>query len=200
MSPRSVEATLPTRGASSQITPTGGGDRQPGTELIGPDGCSTRGPRALTRTCTRACGTPTSKRFWSVEASISPRAAKRQARAAPAPSNGHQVVLANLRHADDFWAYEPRASSRLLEQFLDTGRVDTSLYTPNRIDFTPSVSHGAIAKILLAVLLSFAALTILSLLWMPFRSPARPVRRRPVSACAPSLVVCSGSAAGSPVC
>jgi pimeloyl-ACP methyl ester carboxylesterase len=83
--------------------------------------------------------------------------------------NGHQVVLANLGHADDFWVYQPRASKRLLNTFLDTGRVDTSLYTPNRIDFTPSVSHGAIAKILLAVILSFAALTILSLLWMPFR-------------------------------
>ena len=82
---------------------------------------------------------------------------------------GHQVVLANIGHADDFWVYQPRASKQLLNTFLDSGRVDTSLYTPNRIDFTPSVSHGAIAKILLAVILSFAALTIVSLAWMAFR-------------------------------
>jgi pimeloyl-ACP methyl ester carboxylesterase len=83
--------------------------------------------------------------------------------------NGHQVVLANLGHADDFWSYQPRASTRLVNTFLDSGRVDTSLYTPNRIDFTPSVSHGAIAEILFAILLSFAALTILSLVWLAFR-------------------------------
>jgi pimeloyl-ACP methyl ester carboxylesterase len=87
--------------------------------------------------------------------------------------NGREVVLRNLGHTDDFWTYEPKASSRLVETYVDTGRVDTSLYTPNRLDFSPSVSHGAIAKIVLAVLLSFGGLTVLSLLWMPLR-----VRRR----------------------
>ena len=83
--------------------------------------------------------------------------------------NGHQVVLAGLGHTDDFWAYEPAASKRLVNTFFDTGRVDTSLYTPNRVDFTPSFSHGAIAKIVLGVMLGLAALTVLSLLWMPLR-------------------------------
>jgi pimeloyl-ACP methyl ester carboxylesterase len=83
--------------------------------------------------------------------------------------NGRQVVLAGLGHADDFWAYEPAASKRLVNTFFDSGRVDRSLYKPNRVDFTPSISHGTIAKILLAVMLTFAALTILSLLWMPLR-------------------------------
>jgi pimeloyl-ACP methyl ester carboxylesterase len=86
--------------------------------------------------------------------------------------NGHQVVLAGLGHSDDFWEYEPAAAKRLVGTFLDTGRVDPSLYTPNRIDFTPSVSHGTIAKILLAVMLGFAGLTVLSLVWLT-------VRRRP---------------------
>jgi pimeloyl-ACP methyl ester carboxylesterase len=87
--------------------------------------------------------------------------------------NGHQVVLRNLGHTDDFWAYEPAASKRLVNRFLDSGRVDTSLYTDNRVDFTPSTSHGKIAMIVLIVMLSFAALTALSLLWMWLR-----VRRR----------------------
>jgi pimeloyl-ACP methyl ester carboxylesterase len=87
--------------------------------------------------------------------------------------NGRQVVLAGLGHSDDFWSYEPAASKRLLNTFLDAGGVDRSLYRTNRIDFTPSVSHGTIAKIILAVMLAFAALTILSLLWLPFRVQRR---------------------------
>ena len=70
--------------------------------------------------------------------------------------NGHQVVLRGIGHTDDFWVYEPTASNRLVNTFFDSGRVDTSLYTPNTIAFTPSVGHGTIAKILLAVMLSFA--------------------------------------------
>jgi hypothetical protein len=83
--------------------------------------------------------------------------------------NGHQVVLANLGHTDDFWAYEPAASKRLVGAFFDGGRVDTSLYTPASVDFTPGFSQGSIAKIVLAVMLGFAALTVLSLLWIPLR-------------------------------
>jgi predicted RND superfamily exporter protein/pimeloyl-ACP methyl ester carboxylesterase len=90
----------------------------------------------------------------------------------PHLSNGHQVVLSNLGHTDDFWSFEPVASKRLVNTFFDRGRVDTSLYTDNVVDFKP-FSHGAIAKILLGVMLVFAALTVLSLLWMPLR-----VRRR----------------------
>ena len=43
--------------------------------------------------------------------------------------NGRQVVLPGLGHTDDFWSYEPEASSRLINTYLDSGRVDTSLYT-----------------------------------------------------------------------
>ena len=87
----------------------------------------------------------------------------------PHLANGHQVVLTNLGHADDFWAYQAAASTRLLDTYLDTGKVDTSLYTRNEIDFSPSFSHGAIAEIILGVLLGLAALTALSLLWMSVR-------------------------------
>jgi pimeloyl-ACP methyl ester carboxylesterase len=96
--------------------------------------------------------------------------------------NGHQVVLAGIGHADDFWAYEPMASKRLLNTFFDTGRVDRSLYKANRIDFTPGFSHGAIAKIILAVMLTFAALTIVSLLWLSLRVQRRGPLGRKASA------------------
>jgi pimeloyl-ACP methyl ester carboxylesterase len=87
--------------------------------------------------------------------------------------NGHQVVLRDLGHSDDLWVYQPAASKRLINTFFDSGRVDTSLYTQNAVDFTPSFSQGLIAKIVLAVMVGFAALLVLSLLRMALR-----VRRR----------------------
>ena len=83
--------------------------------------------------------------------------------------NGHQVVLANLGHTDDFWAYEPAASGHLVNTFFDSGRVDASRYTPNRIDFAPGTSQGEIAKIGLGAMLGLAALTVFLLLWLPLR-------------------------------
>jgi pimeloyl-ACP methyl ester carboxylesterase len=107
----------------------------------------------------------------------------------PHLKNGRQVVLPGLGHTDDFWAYEPEASGRLINSYFDSGRVDTSLYTRHSVDFTPSVSHGTIAEILLAVLLSFAALTVLSLLVLPFRVYRRGAIGRKSSAVVRSLYV-----------
>jgi pimeloyl-ACP methyl ester carboxylesterase len=87
--------------------------------------------------------------------------------------NGHEVVLRDIGHTDDFWTYQTAASTRLITTYLDSGRVDTSLYRRTAVDFTPAFSHGALAKILLGVMLGLAALTVLSLLWMALR-----VRRR----------------------
>ena len=87
--------------------------------------------------------------------------------------NGRQVVLPKLGHSEDFWAYRPEASTRLLGAFLGSGRVDTSLYTPNRIDFTPGVGQGRLAEIVAAVMLGLAALTVLSLVWIAIRAHRR---------------------------
>lgn len=86
--------------------------------------------------------------------------------------NGHQVVLPKLGHADNFWAYEPRASTRLIDSYLHTGRVDTSLYTENQLDFTPSTTHGTVAEVVLGIFLGLAGVALLSLLWI-----ARRIRR-----------------------
>jgi pimeloyl-ACP methyl ester carboxylesterase len=103
--------------------------------------------------------------------STPPQVARREL--LPHLPNGHQVVLPKLGHTEDFWAYQPAASTRLIDTFLDTGRVDTSLYTENRVDFTPSLTHETMAKIALGTMLGLAALTVLSLLWMALH-----VRRR----------------------
>jgi hypothetical protein len=87
----------------------------------------------------------------------------------PHLANGQQVVLPALGHSDDFWAHQTAAGTRLINTYFESGRVDTSLYTRMAVDFTPAFSHGAIAKIVLGVMLGLAALTVLSLLWMPIR-------------------------------
>ena len=87
----------------------------------------------------------------------------------PHLSNGHQVILSGLGHADDFESYEPSASTQLLTTFYDTGRVDTSGYTPNRVSFTTSPTQAAIAKDLLAAMIGFALLAALWLLWVARR-------------------------------
>jgi pimeloyl-ACP methyl ester carboxylesterase len=87
----------------------------------------------------------------------------------PHLANGRQVVLSNLGHSDDFWPYEPAAGTRLINTYLDTGKVDTSLYTHNKVDFSPSQSQSTYAKAILGVLLGLATLTVLSLLWMTVR-------------------------------
>ena len=87
----------------------------------------------------------------------------------PHLSNGHEVVLPDIGHTDDFWTYETPASDRLINTFLDSGRVDTSLYTRTPVDFTPALGHGAIAEIVLGTMLALAALTVLSLVLMALR-------------------------------
>jgi pimeloyl-ACP methyl ester carboxylesterase len=83
--------------------------------------------------------------------------------------NGREVVLPDIGHSDDFWTYQTAASNRLINTFLDSGRVDTSLYRRTPVDFTPAFSHGGIAKIVLGVMLGWAALMVLSLAWMALR-------------------------------
>jgi hypothetical protein len=87
--------------------------------------------------------------------------------------NGRQVVLAELGHSTSFWTYEPKASTRLLNTFLDTGKVDTSLYTPAKVDFTPDVTHTALGKGFAGTVIGLPIVALLSLLLM-----RRRVRRR----------------------
>ncbi|HEY7629664.1 MAG TPA: alpha/beta fold hydrolase [Thermoleophilaceae bacterium] len=90
----------------------------------------------------------------------------------PHLSNGHQVLLPGLGHTTDFWDYQPAASSRLINTYLDTGKVDESLYKFKRVDFSPGGSQGMFAKIVLLVMVVFAALLVLSMLWLPLRAHA----------------------------
>jgi pimeloyl-ACP methyl ester carboxylesterase len=87
----------------------------------------------------------------------------------PHLSNGHQVILSGLGHADDFDSYEPSASTQLLTTFYATGRVDTSRYTPNRVSFTTSQTQTSIAKDILGTVIGVVVLAALLLLWVARR-------------------------------
>jgi hypothetical protein len=114
--------------------------------------------------------------------------------------NGRKVVLAELGHSGTFWTYQPEASTRLLNTYFDTGRVDTSLYTPAKVDFTPEVTHTALGKGFAATLFGLRVIVILSLLLMRRRVRRRGrFGRRQVSCCVLCTRSCWGSAAGSPV-
>lgn len=83
--------------------------------------------------------------------------------------NGHQVVLAELGHTTSFWNEQPKASTRLLNAFLDNGKVDDSLYTHQAVDFTPEVTQTALGKGIAGAMVGLALLTVLSLLLMAWR-------------------------------
>ena len=84
----------------------------------------------------------------------------------PSLPNGQQVVLPGIGHTGTFFAVQPEASSRLINTFFDTGKVDTSLYQTQTVDFTSASSFGTMAKVFLGLALALAALTVLSLVWM----------------------------------
>jgi pimeloyl-ACP methyl ester carboxylesterase len=86
--------------------------------------------------------------------------------------NGHQVVLDGFGHSTSFWEDQPEAGTRLVNTFFDHGRVDDSLYQPQRVDFTPEVTQAALGKGIAGAMAGLALLTVLSLVWLA-------VRRRP---------------------
>jgi hypothetical protein len=83
--------------------------------------------------------------------------------------NGRQVVLPGFGHSTTFWAEQSNAGSRLINTYLDSGRVDTSLYKKQRVDFTPEVTQAALGKGIAGTMVGLAGLVVLSLLWMPRR-------------------------------
>ena len=91
----------------------------------------------------------------------------------PQLPNGHQVILREFGHTSDLWTEQTRASTHLINTFLDDGRVDTSLFKHREIDFEPSVTQAALAKGFAGSMVGFALITVISLLWMPRRVKKR---------------------------
>jgi pimeloyl-ACP methyl ester carboxylesterase len=91
----------------------------------------------------------------------------------PHLTKGKEVVIPGLGHSSSFWTVQPEAGTGLINTFFDSGRVDDSLYEPITVDFTPDVTHTALAKGLAGTIVGLALLMVLSLAWM-----ARRVRKR----------------------
>ncbi|HET8557885.1 MAG TPA: alpha/beta fold hydrolase [Gaiellaceae bacterium] len=93
----------------------------------------------------------------------------------PHLQQGREVLLPRIGHSSTFWSYEPKASTRLLNAYFDTGKVDTSLYTPAKVDFTPNVSHTALGKGFAGALYGAPLVVLLSLLlvWRRARKRGR---------------------------
>ena len=79
--------------------------------------------------------------------------------------NGHQVVLPGFGHTATFFAEQPESGSRLINTFFASGRVDDSLYRPQKVDFTPASTLTGLAKAIAGVMVGLALLMVLSLLW-----------------------------------
>ncbi|RYU09259.1 alpha/beta hydrolase [Nocardioides iriomotensis] len=91
----------------------------------------------------------------------------------PSLSNGQEVVLPGFGHTASLFDDQPDAMARLVTSYLATGVADTSLFRPQTVDFTPSPTGTAQAKLLAGALLGLALLAVASLAWM-----ARRVRTR----------------------
>ncbi|MGA2012288.1 MAG: hypothetical protein ABSH51_17435 [Solirubrobacteraceae bacterium] len=88
---------------------------------------------------------------------------------------------------DDFWYYEPKASTPLLTKFYATGQFDTSRYTPKVVSFvTPSTQTG-IAKDLLGAMVGFALLAVIWLVVLAIRIRRRGGTGRKTGACIRSV-------------
>jgi hypothetical protein len=87
--------------------------------------------------------------------------------------NGKELVLPGYGHTPTFWAEQAEAGSHVINTFFDSGQIDDSLYQPQRVDLSPAVTFGAMAKIGVGLMLALATLTVVSLVWM-----ARRVRTR----------------------
>jgi hypothetical protein len=91
----------------------------------------------------------------------------------PQLPNGDQVVLPGLGHSTSFWFDEKDAGTHLINTYFDSGQVDDSLYENRPVDFTPEVTQAALGKGIAGTMVGFAALTVLSLLWMAARRKPR---------------------------
>jgi hypothetical protein len=91
----------------------------------------------------------------------------------PRLRNGRQVLLSGFGHTTDFWNVQVSAGNHLINQYLDTGKVDASRYVPQKVDFTPALKQTTLARGLLGAMAGLALVTLLSLAWMAIRVHTR---------------------------
>jgi pimeloyl-ACP methyl ester carboxylesterase len=99
----------------------------------------------------------------------------------PYLSNGQQVILAEMSHADIPEANQPQAIERLLTSFYDTGVADDSLFTATPIDFRVSWGYPVLAKLAFGLVLLISTI-VAGVIWLTIRRlKRRAVLRRRLS-------------------
>jgi hypothetical protein len=147
----------------------------PGTRFLWADGALARawpaGPDEAAYSRMRDSGVPTLVISGALDGATPAANATRDLM--PHLRDGHQVVLSGFGHTTDFWNNQVAAGNHLINGYMDSGRVDASRYTPQKVDFTPRVKQTTIAKEVVTAMVGLALISLLSLAWM-----ARRVRRR----------------------
>ncbi len=95
----------------------------------------------------------------------------------PLLENGRQVVLSEFAHTGDLYSLQSEATRHLLTNFFATGRVDASLYVPNKVNFEPHWGFPLIAKLVVAGAALLPVVTGL-LLWFSVGLVRRMLKRR----------------------
>jgi pimeloyl-ACP methyl ester carboxylesterase len=95
----------------------------------------------------------------------------------PKLSRGHLVSLAEIGHANSFWATQPAARDRLLASFVDTGRIDASLYRRQLPDFRVDNGLPHTAHVIAVIGGAVAILALLALVGLAFRIGRRRARQ-----------------------
>jgi pimeloyl-ACP methyl ester carboxylesterase len=107
----------------------------------------------------------------------------------PSLHNGQQVVLHNLGHTADTWNYDKAGNAKLINTYLDTGRVDHSAIKDRAaMSFKQSPMHEQLAYILVSTLAGLAALTLLAVVFLPMRQRRRGYVGRKTAVFARSVV------------
>jgi hypothetical protein len=95
----------------------------------------------------------------------------------PALSNGEQVILSEFGHFGDVWGFQPEATRHLLVTFYDTGEVDDSLFTYQRMSFDVGLMSFPFLSKVLVIAVILAPLLLVVLVWFIVRR----VKRRNVA-------------------
>lgn len=82
----------------------------------------------------------------------------------PYLTNGHLFVVKDQGHTETFWHSQPKARARILNEFFDTGKVDSSLFKYQSPDFEVETTWGGIVRIFVipAVFLLIICLILLT--------------------------------------
>jgi len=83
----------------------------------------------------------------------------------PVLSNGEHVILSEFGHFTDVWNFQPEATRHLLVTFFDSGEVDDSLFTYQRMSFDVGLMSFPFFSKVLVIAVILVPLLLVVLVW-----------------------------------